>query len=125
MARQTRSLRVGERNLRIPVAGKSSTKAVIPNYGVTELTTDFTAGDWVLDKPYVGARKTLYSVSATTGLVVRGSTGTSVTFTSTGATQIRFDGAGDKCVELYGRSTSEWVVTSVVPVSTALIISAS
>jgi hypothetical protein len=125
MGRQYRSPNRNEGSLRRDVILKSSAIVSIPNYGVTHLTTGVTAGDWVLDAPDEGVVKTLFNVIATTGIVVRGSTGTSVTFTEAGATQIKFDGSGDKCVTLLGRSTSKWIVQSVTPDSTAIVIGTS
>jgi hypothetical protein len=125
MGRQYRSLNRNEGSLRRDAILKSSAIISIPNYGVTHLTTALTAGDWVLDPPDEGVEKTLFNVIATTGIVVRGSTGTSVTFTEAGATQIKFDGSGDKCVTLLGRSSTKWIVKSVTPDSTAIVIGTS
>jgi hypothetical protein len=125
MGRQLRTVAKGEGEIRVDSIIKSSTRISIPNYGITDLTTLPTAGDWVLDAPTPGVRKTLYTVHATTGLVVRGSTGITVTFTEAGATQIKFDGSGDKLVELLGRSETKWIVTNIVPATTAIVIGTS
>jgi hypothetical protein len=127
MGRQLRTLPSNEGAKETGVLLKSSTRISIPNYGVTHLTTGLTAGDWVLDPPAEGVHKYLYNVIATTGIVVRGSTGTSVTFTDAGATQIKFDGAGEKVIHLIGRSATKWLVASALSAaqSTAIVIGTS
>lgn len=127
MGRQLRTMNAGEGRLETGVILKSSTRISIPNYGVTHLTTGLTAGDWVLDAPSEGVHKYLYNVIATTGIVVRGSTGTSVTFTDAGATQIKFDGSGEKVVHLIGRSATKWLVVSALSAaqSTAIVVGTS
>ena len=127
MGRQLRTMNAGSGNKETGIILKSSTRISIPNYGVTHLTTDLTAGDWVLDAPVEGVHKYLYNVIATTGIVVRGSTGTTVTFTDAGATQIKFDGSGEKVVHLIGRSATKWIVASALSAaqSTAIVIGTS
>jgi hypothetical protein len=109
-----------------PLTRGSSTVATIPNYGITVLTTDL-GTDFVLAPPVAGCRKTLVMNQATTGVLVRanvaGSTG--IIFGSTGPTVIEFDAAGDKSVDLVGINTTQWHITSVRPVSTAIVIAAS
>jgi hypothetical protein len=104
----------------------SSTVATIPNYGITVLTTDL-GTDFVLAPPVAGCRKTLIMNQGTTGVLVRanvaGSTG--IIFGSTGPTVIEFDAAGDKSVDLVGINTTQWHITGVRPVSTAIVIAAS
>jgi hypothetical protein len=124
MGRQLRTLREGESRLRVPVTRASSTRASIPNYGVTLITTA-TGTDYVLDPPTEGVTKVLYNNEATTGVLVRanpkGQTG--VTFTTTATDiAIEFDGTGDKVVTLLGLSTSRWLITAIRPVSTAIVI---
>lgn len=127
MGRQLRTMNAGSGNKETGIILKSSTRISIPNYGVTHLTTEVTAGDWVLDAPSEGVHKYLYNVIATTGIVVRGSTGTTVTFTDAGATQIKFDGSGEKVVHLIGRSATKWLVASALSAaqSTAIVIGTS
>jgi hypothetical protein len=127
MGRQTRSLPSNEGRKEVGVIVKSSTRISIPNYGVTHITTEVTAGDWVLDPPVEGCHKYLYNVIATTGIVVRGSTGTTVKFTDAGATQIKFDGSGEKVVHLIGRNSTKWLVASALSAaqSTAIVIGTS
>ena len=127
MGRQRRTIPSNEGAKETGVILKSSTLISIPNYGVTHLTTALTAGDWVLDAPTEGCHKYLYNTIATTGIVVRGSTGVTVTFTDAGATQIKFDGSGSKVVHLIGRNSTQWLVASALSAaqSTAIVIGTS
>jgi hypothetical protein len=93
MGRQARTLPSNEGYRRTDVLTRgTSTKATIPNYGVSLLTTDL-GTDFVLDPPVEGCRKTLIMNQGTTGVFVRanvaGSTG--IIFGSTGPTIIEFD----------------------------------
>jgi hypothetical protein len=127
MSRQLRTPNSNEGEKEVGVIAKTSQRISIPNYGVTHLTTALTAGDWVLDAPTEGCHKYLYNTIATTGIVVRGSTAATVTFTDAGATQIKFDGAGEKVVHLIGRSATKWLVASALSAaqSTAIVIGTS
>ncbi len=119
MARQVRTVRAGERHLEVPVSSGASVSN-IPNYGVSELPST-AAGNYVLDAPVEGVRKTLYSVTTTSAAqTVRASTGTTVTIDNQAATQIVFNATVDMIVDLLGVSSTRWVVTSVSPETAAV-----
>jgi hypothetical protein len=127
MGRQQRTLPSNEGRLKVDVLTRgSSTVATIPNYGVTVITTDF-GTDFVLDAPVQGCVKELVMTQATTGVLIRANvaTQTAVKFTSTGATVIEFDAAGDKYVRLLGLNSTAWHITGLVPVSTAINVGSS
>ncbi len=96
----------------------SSAAAIIPNYGVTDIT-DAPAGDFQLDAPDVGVRKTLIcSASAAAARVVRFSSSGTVsggTLATTAGTQITFNATVDQVVVLLGRNSTHWVIESMYP----------
>jgi hypothetical protein len=127
MGRQQRTLPSNEGRLKVDVLTRgSSTVATIANYGVTVLTTDF-GTDFVLDAPVQGCVKELVMTQATTGVLIRANVagGSAVKFTSTGATVIEMDAAGDKYVRLLGLNSTAWHITGLVPVSTAINVGSS
>jgi hypothetical protein len=120
MGRQFRATRrgSGDKFVTLPsVTGVSSTRVVIPNYGVTDLST-WAAGDWVLDAPEEGVQKTLISVSSTSvARVIRMATDASVKLSNSG-TQITFGASTiDQCVVLRGVNSTRWCIESVYPVA--------
>ncbi len=121
MGRQFRVLRrSGGQTLHVPMSSTlaSSVAVVIPNYGVTDIT-DAPAGDFQLDAPDVGVRKTLIcSASAAAARVVRFSSAGTVsggTLATTAGTQITFNATVDQVVVLLGRNSTHWVIESMYP----------
>ena len=94
--------------------------ADLPNHGLSWLTGNET---YTLQPPVKGARKLLVATSTSTAAaaVVRGSTGTGVTFNAAGATQIDFAAAttATEVVELVGLSSVEWAIVSAYPVASS------
>lgn len=114
MGRTMRSVRSGEKVLRVEATTGSSV-ATIPNYGVSRITTT-AAETFVLGAPDENVEKTLLVNSPTSAAItVRLSTGTSVTVGSTAATQLTFNATADTCVRLIGVSSTSWSVVSVYP----------
>jgi hypothetical protein len=126
MGRQLRTLPSMQGNLPVTITRGSSTVATIANYGVTELTTDL-AVDFTLAAPETGCEKIVYCRQATTGVLLRANPkGTSaVMYDTTGNAFIEFDGAGTKVVRMVGINSTQWLITSIAPVSTALNVAAS
>jgi hypothetical protein len=121
MGRQFRPARRGSGDKFVTAAtvtGASSVLVVIPNYGVTDLST-YAAGDWVMDAPEEGVQKTLISVSSTSvARVIRMATDASVKVGGGGATQITFGQSTlDQCVVLRGVNSTRWCLESVYPVA--------
>lgn len=104
------------------VVSASSTVVAIPNFGATDLST-YGAGDYVLDAPDAGVVKTLFSYTSTAAArVIRGSTGTNITFGNQGFTQIQSNNSTSPwCVMLLGVNSTQWAILSGYPttVSTA------
>jgi hypothetical protein len=119
MGRQFRSPRRGngEKFNTIQVPAVSSVAAVIPNYGVTDVST-WAAGDWVLDAPEEGVQKTFISVTGTSvARVIRMATDASVKVSNAG-TQITFGASTiDHCVVLRGVNSTRWCIESIYPVA--------
>jgi hypothetical protein len=120
MGRQFRATRrgSGDKFVTLPsVTGVSSTRVVIPNYGVTDLST-WAAGDWVLDAPEEGVRKTFISVSGTSvARVIRMATDASVKLSNAG-TQFTFGATTiDQCITLIGVNSTRWCIEQVYPVA--------
>lgn len=88
----------------------------IPNYGITDLST-FAAGEYTMDAPEAGVRKTLVrAVAGSSGVVVRFSTGKTVsagTLATTAATQVTFNATNDCCIVLIGQNSTHWFVESM------------
>lgn len=90
----------------------------IPNYGVTDLTT-YAAGEYTLDAPEFGVRKTFIKAAgatASSGVVIRMSSGktVSVGVGSTAGTQITFNTtATDTAVVLMGLNSTHWITESM------------
>lgn len=120
MSRQLRTLHAASSEPFVQPTVASSTALVIPNYGVTDLTTS-AAADYVLAPPEKGVTKTLICTSSTSvARVVRGSTAATVTFTLAGATQIGFNSTVDAVVRLLGISSTRWTIVSAYPPSAAV-----
>lgn len=121
MGRQYRTPRQGELSKLVTgnVIAASSTAVAIPNYDITDLST-YAAGDYVMDAPSEGVRKTLvWASSASAAVVVRLSTATSVKAGHTGATQITFGlTTSDGCAVLIGLNSTRWAVESMIVPST-------
>lgn len=98
-----------------PMVTSSSAVTTIPNYGITDMST-WTAGEYVMDAPDTGVRKTLFRASSTAAaVIVRGSSGTSVSigsYATTAATQITFGSSTDMCMTLIGQNSTHWIVES-------------
>lgn len=135
MGRQYRSPRRGAAGSQHQVTGpsvvtSSSTLIVIPNYGVTDMST-WAAGEYVLDTPDVGSFKTfICSSSAATTKTVRLSTGNTVTIAfntpttgASGNTQINFASTLDQCIQMYGQNSTHWVMVSVQPALNSTAVS--
>jgi hypothetical protein len=127
MGRQERTVRAGEKVLENGITVASSAKLGISNYGVTELPST-AAVEYVLDAPVEGVRKTIYSVTTTSAaVVVRMSTGTSVTVGNQGHTQITLAGTVAQSVDLLGVNSTQWIITGqyITPDTTALVVAAT
>lgn len=112
--RRGASLGTGSMTLTAPtIVTSSSTIIAIPNYGITDVST-WTAGDYVLDAPEAGSRKTIVrSSSSTGGVVIRFSTGGTVscgTLGTTAGTQMLLDTTKDACVVLLGVNSTHWAI---------------
>jgi hypothetical protein len=121
MGRQFRAPRAGniEKFVGPTVTAASSTIIAIPNYGVTNVST-FATGDYVLDAPEEGVKKTLFCVSSTSiPVIVRLSTGASVKAGHTAATQIILGLTTiDSAIELVGVNSTRWAILSMTATST-------
>jgi hypothetical protein len=121
MGRQLRNKRAGEKELYVASATGTS-KATISNYGITRITS--TGGNYVLDAPVEGVRKTIMVTDATTGTnhVVYGSTdgAATVTFDAGSNTILTFQATVDCVVDLVGVSSTRWVITNVRPENLAV-----
>lgn len=127
MGRQLRTVRVGESELENAISIASSGKIAISNYGVTELPST-AAVDYTMAAPEEGVRKTLYSVTTTSAaVVVRLSTGTSVTVGNQGATQLTFASTAAQSVDLLGVNSTSWVITGhwIAADTTGLVVAAT
>lgn len=127
MGRQLRTLPSNEGAVEVGTVKGSSAFISIPNYGVTALPST-AAVEYVLDAPAAGVRKTLYSVTTTSAVVVvRASTSTSVKIGNQGATQITFAATVAHSVDLLGINSTQWIVTGnfVAPETTGILIAAS
>lgn len=123
MGRQYRPPRRGQLNKLVSpqVVTSSSTAIAIPNYGITDVSA-WAAGDYVLDSPDEGVRKTILSISSTSvARVIRSATDASVKIGSQGATQLQFGATTLACcVVLIGINSTQWAIeTAYPPVSTA------
>ena len=99
------------------IVTSSSTIIVIPNYGITDIST-WAAGDYVLDAPVTGVEKMIISASSSTlSRVIRMSTGTSVKINDVGAahTQVTFATSVGCCLTLLGYNSTHWLVKSMHP----------
>lgn len=115
MGRQFRPPRSGEvKKLVTPLVSASSTLAVIPNYGITDIST-YAAGDYVMDAPVEGVDKTIvWASSSSAAVVVRMSTGTSVKVGHTAATQITFGLTTCDCAaRLVGLNSTRWALVNM------------
>jgi len=116
------------------MATSSSTAIVIPNYGVTDIST-FAAGEYVLDAPEQGSVKYLVSNSTTNlARVIKLSTNASVsvntnpvTTGASGNTQITFNGTADQVMALLGINSTHWSVmfTNAAQHSTGMAIAST
>lgn len=101
------------------IASSSSVVAVIPNYGVTNMST-WPSGDYVLDRPAEGVQKTIVRAGGTTAAcVVWGSTTQpkDVLFGDSGTShrKITFQSSVNCAVTLLGMSATQWVILSQYP----------
>jgi hypothetical protein len=126
MGRQLRTPPSMQGNLPVTVTRGSSTVATVANYGVTELTTDLGV-DFTLAAPESGCLKVVYVRQATTGVLLRANPKgvTAVMYDTTGNSFIEFDGAGTKVVTLVGINSTQWLISAIAPVSTALNVAAT
>jgi hypothetical protein len=121
MGRQFRAPRRGAsvkfNTLQVPAV--SSVRVVIPNYGITDMST-FAAGEYVLDAPEEGVVKTLISVSGTSvARVVRSATSDGVKFAN-GLTSIVFGQTTvDVSITMVGVNSTRWCITSASPVASS------
>ena len=130
MGRTLRTIREGEKELRVDVAAGTTTVATIPNYGHTFLTTaDGT--DFVLDAPKEGCVKkiTVPGFTTTTATIVVRANPTSASLAVkvdlASGTQVTFSGAANnstaqpQTVEMVGYNSTQWVVTGSYPSNAA------
>lgn len=119
MSRQLRSLPAGSSVAFVTPTRASSTELVIPNYGITDVSTQ---GEFTMAPPDAGVRKTLFYASSSTSAtaVVRFSTAATVKGSLAGATQITFAGTVDCVVELIGINSTRWAVISAYPPGAAV-----
>ncbi len=104
------------------VVTSSSTLVAIPNYGITDIGS-YAAGEYVLDAPDTGIRKTLMCVSSTSlARVVRFSTSNTVTCGtlagttgSAGGTQVTFNATVDQVMVLIGVNSTHWAIECQYP----------
>lgn len=92
-------------------ATSDTTGTAIPNYGFhsVETTTDDT---WLLQAPVPGCMVTLYTVSTSTGVrTIQPQSATIVTTIGTAGSTIILTERG-AMIQLFGNSTSQWVVTA-------------
>jgi hypothetical protein len=119
MGRQFRAPRRGNsvKFNTVQVPASSSTVIAIPNYGITDVST-FAAGEYVLDAPEEGVRKTLVNVSGTSAArIIRSATDGAVKF-GNALTSIVYGGTTvDTCIVLVGINSTRWCVESVYPVA--------
>jgi hypothetical protein len=101
------------------VPAVSSLVSVIPNYGITDMST-WAAGEYVLDAPEEGVRKTIISVSGTSvARVVRSATDSSVKFAN-GLTSLVFGQTTiDVAISMVGVNSTRWCITSANPVTSS------
>ncbi len=114
-----------------PLATSSSTLIVIPNYGVTDIST-FAAGTYVMDAPDTGVVKHIISNSTTSlARIIWLSTSNNVsvntnpvTTGASGNTQIVFNGTADQVMALLGINSTHWTVlyTNAAQHSTGMAI---
>lgn len=128
MGRTLRTVREGEKSLRVDLVAGTTTGATIPNYGHTFLTTA-DGSEFILDAPDTGVVKkiTVPGFTTTTAtIVVRGSTAQDVKFDLAGNTQVTFSGAVNastghhQTLELVGYNSTQWVITNTYPASAAV-----
>jgi hypothetical protein len=121
MGRQFRAPRRGnsEKFNSLQVPAVSSLVSVIPNYGITDMST-WAAGEYVLDAPEEGVRKTIISVSGTSvARVVRSATDSSVKFAN-GLTSLVFGQTTvDVSISMVGVNSTRWCITSASPVASS------
>jgi hypothetical protein len=121
MGRQFRAPRRGAsvkfNSLQVPAV--SSLVSVIPNYGVTDMST-WAAGEYVLDAPEEGVVKTIISVSGTSvARVVRSATDSGVKFAN-GLTSLVFGQTTiDVSITMVGVNSTRWCITSANPVTSS------
>ena len=101
------------------VVTSSSVLTVIPNYGVTDIST-WAAGDYVLDAPSSGVEKTIICASSSsTAKVILMSTAQPGTIKingdGTAHTRITFNATVGQCVSLVGQNSTSWIVRSMHP----------
>jgi hypothetical protein len=121
MGRQFRAPRRGtvEKFNSLQVPAVSSLVSVIPNYGVTDVST-WAAGEYVLDAPEEGVEKTILSVSGTSvARVIRSATSSGVKFAN-GLTSLVFGQTTvDVSITMVGVNSTRWCVTSASPVASS------
>lgn len=105
------------------VVTSSSVITVIPNYGVTDIST-WAAGDYVLDAPSQGVTKTIICASSSsTAKVILTSTGQPSTIKVGGDgsafTRITFNATVGQALSLVGQNSTMWIVTAMHPPTAA------
>lgn len=116
MGRQYRSPRAGsgDKFTSPNVVSSSSVVELIPNYGVTDMTT-WGAGDYVLGAPDEGVHKWLIQTSSTAASrIIRMSTGTTVKLNNQLGTQITMAATVDQAVHLIGVNSTRWIAVSTI-----------
>ena len=121
MGRTLKTVRAGESRLNEGIVDGTSGTLRVPNYGHTLVTTADGA-PICMAPPEVGVVKRVSCLGITTTsatVIVRGSTGTSVTFNNAGATQLTFGADASTeamTVGLVGLSSVKWLITDTWPV---------
>lgn len=113
---------VGVKNVRLQqAAGTSDTTGTnLPNHGFVSVTTTTNDG-WVLDRPYTGAKVTLYTGTTSTGShsIALGSGVVGYSTNGIEGSTVFLMGAG-AAMTLLGISTAAWQVISYGSPSTAV-----
>lgn len=102
-------------NCRQKVSSVGSTSGIIPNNGVTQLTSTG-AVTVIMAAPVAGASKRLIKSSTSTSVLTVTSPTTTVLFNATGNTNVAFD-AADDFIDLIGLSATRWMIVTSASVA--------
>ena len=128
MGRTLRTVRSGESELSVPIQSGTTGVNRIPNFGVTEITTDL-SGMYVMGPPVKNVVKTFVATRVpATAVSVNFSTAETVTVGgSTAVSALAFSTAADAggCIELIGVNSTEWAVKSLYNAGSTACIAVS